>query len=218
MQPLLLLGSVLVTACAATIKPKLTVTYSDPEGVSARRIALLPVRAGEGLKGFRQMTADTLFRYITDTWTDYDVMPAAATLEALDAAGLGPAYGDMIDGFVRDGMIDRKTLRAVGQALGVDHLLQVELSYAEGERLGGNKTTGFHTVSYQNLTLAVHLLSTEKAALVWEASGGARVSAGIFSSTRRVSEIVAAASRKIAEDMPPARAGPGRDGADGAGR
>lgn len=196
----LMLASLL--GCAATIRPDVNVTYIAPQGVIPERLAMLPVTAGEGLEGFRRMTADSLYSALTSARPEIEVIPADSTLELLNEAGLARRYSDMVVAYDRTGILDKETLSTIGRALDADHLLHVEVTYGAAKSTDYNLFTGLSTTRNQRLSIFAHLWSPAEGDVVWEAAGGAQVEASELQRSRSVPEILGVACRDLAVKFP----------------
>lgn len=195
--------------CAASIRPDVSVTYVSEDGVTPARLAMLPVTAGEGLEGFRRMTADSLHSALVSARPEIEVIPADSTLRLLNDAGLAQRYSDMVLAYDRTGILDKETLSAIGEALDADHLLHVEVTYGAGKSTDYNLFTGLSTTRNQRLSIFAHLWSPGKGDVVWEAAGGAAVEATELQRSRSIPEILAVACKDLALKFP---SGPLSDG------
>ncbi|MHC4234523.1 MAG: hypothetical protein ACYSUQ_05355 [Planctomycetota bacterium] len=191
-----------LTGCAASITPDLVVTYVDPEGVTPQRVALLPVTAGEGLEGFRRMTADNVYADLRASRPEISFLSADSTLDLLNEHGLAQPYAEMVVTYETTGVLDKAMLQQMGDVLDVDHLLHVAVRYSEGSETKYSIWTGYDTTEKQNLGLFAHLWSPEEGDIVWEASGGAEVSASEFETTRSLPEILNVACKELAANFP----------------
>jgi hypothetical protein len=111
----------------------------------------------------------------------------------------------MVTSYDQTGILDKQTLQALGAALEADHLLHVDVAYGAGERTDYSVWTGFSTTRNQELTIFAHLWSPTEGDVVWEAAGGAQVSASELETTRSVPEILGVACRDLAAKFPNGR-------------
>lgn len=182
------------TACVATIQPAVNVTYQDAERPVITRLAILPVTAGEGLEGFRRMTADSLSAAVRAQRSDVHLVPAEEALRLLNDAGLADRYSDMIISYNQTGILSKETLQTMGTALNAGHMLHVKVAYAS---LQPDEYT-----TLQNLDMFAHLWDSAKGDVVWESTGGAQVNAGIFVQARTIPEILAIACVEVIKALP----------------
>lgn len=117
----------------------------------------------------------------------------------IDEAGLGDDWASFVTGFAASGIPDVQKISAIGEAIGVDTILQGELVSVQQSDgvVGGNPGTTRVTVRYT-------LLDARDGRLLWETSAeGRRQTATTLQSAPPVIEAVEIAVEKILQNLPP---------------
>lgn len=196
-----------LSGCAASIHPNSTVTYEHPEGVSPDTLALLPVTAGEGLEGFRRLTADSIEASIKSKRSDIVLIPADSSRQRLNEAELAETYSEMITAYQNTGVLDGETLTKMADAIGSSLMMQVKVSYATKSETGYNALTGITQTDNQSVGLFAHMWSAQQGDVAWEADAGADVSAGPYTHTRELPTILGRACSALVNTLPATSSG-----------
>lgn len=186
-----------VISCTASIQPETTVTYIHPEPGQLRQLAILPVSAGEGLEGFRRLTADSLRVALERHRSGMEIVPASESLGRLSDAGLAETYSKMVQDYDRTGVLDRDRLQEISDAVGANYMLRTSVDY--GTSVSGG---GIYETERQNLNIFARIWSAEHGDIVWEANSTVRVEAGWGYGTRNLRELVSIACSEIARQVP----------------
>lgn len=195
--------AVVSLGCAASINPYSNVTYEDPGGVSVDSVAILPVVAGQGLEGFRRLTADSVEAKLGRQDPTLRIIPADSSLSRLNEAGLASQYHEMVDAYTSTGVLDQKVLRDMADAVGTNLLLHTSVSYgSETDVNYGGEYVGAYETEAQDIGLFAHLWSASKGDVVWESKSGARSVAGYMETSRGVEEILNAATQALVDAFP----------------
>src|SRR5262249_56212147 len=107
--------------------------------------------------------------------------PMPETLNSLNQQGLAPEYAELLSGFTRSGMLERKRLQALGSALRSRYVLLPGLAGFD-EALGDSfEISGLKIVRSRvsTLRLWLQLLDTPTGGLLWGAAGGAGGGGGV---------------------------------------
>jgi hypothetical protein len=116
-------------------------------------------------------------------------MPTYEVVNRLNDRDLAAAYGDLLAGFARSGILDREPLRRLGAALDAPYVLQPGV--AEFSQVVGDK---FEVVGWKllktrltTLRLWLQLWDTRTGQLLWEGSGEVTVAAQLLTQEASVS-------------------------------
>lgn len=196
---------VLPTAgCAAGIQTGFREIHPAAAPVIAERIAVLPVTAAPGSEEYRVVIGDSLLEAAARTYPDVEFIPAYETLERLNAAGLAERFGNLMVAYRETGIYDRALLRKVGEALGVDHVLQLRVGY---ERESEVSTTivdsqAYYEADRQNLHLTVALWDVRNGEIAWELAGTSTTRDAEYELPRSFEDVVAVTAARLAEQLP----------------
>lgn len=189
----------LLTACTSS---RVTIdSYIDPAYSRAqiRSVAVLPVAnpafsPGEALELNRRVTMAIAARN-----SALRVLGAGEVVTALNQHNLAGPLGAFLDNFATSGIPDSSLLQRVGQALGVDVLIQGQLLNV----LRQDGRAGFAaTPATTRVTVRFVMLDCRLGRMIWQASSeGTRLKSG-FSSAAPLIEAVNPAIDKILATLP----------------
>ena len=190
--------------CAAGIRTGFEELHPAAEPVRAERIAVLPVTAAEGSESYRGVIGDSLLAVAQRAHPGVAFVPADESLRRLNDSGLAERFGNMLVAYQQTGIFDRDLLRQAGEALEVDHLLQLRVGY---ERVSEIENALFdpqalYEADRQNLHVSVVLWDVREGGLVWEAAGTSTTRDAEYERPRSLSDVVAATAAALAERMP----------------
>ena len=189
-----LAAALLVAACgpANLSNTYTTATLSpasiDVGGLAGEPVATLGVVAPANLQGL----GPTLSLALTTTLAEVsppirEVRPLEA-INRLSDQGLAPEYADLLSGFARNGILERRRLRRVGSGLGARYLLLpgiaqfdeivIDKFEAAGLKLLRNRVT--------TLRLWLQLWDAQTGHIVWESAGEVTVGTVFLSSRKAV--------------------------------
>jgi hypothetical protein len=89
----------------------------DVRGLTSEPLATLGVVAPAGLQGFGPALSQALVAALGNVAPPVPARPLPDTLNALNEHGLTGEYADLLSGFGRTGVLERKRLHALGSAL-----------------------------------------------------------------------------------------------------
>ena len=151
-------------------------------------VAVLSVVAPAGLQGFGPFLAHSLDTALSTASPPIRQIPAYETLNVLNDHGLATDYADLLSGFARSGILERKRLRRIGTALGCRYLFLPGLAQLDQILADKFEATGLKIVRNRVVTLRLwlQLWDTEAGRILWESSGEATVASVVVSATRTV--------------------------------
>lgn len=190
--------------CAAGIQTGFRERHPAAAPVRAERIAVLPVTVDEGSEAYREVIGDSLLHAAERAHPGVDFIPAEVALEQLNEAGLADRLSDMLVAHYETGQYDRALLREVGQALQVDHVLQLHVEYG---RVSEVSTRLFdppieYEADRQNLSVDVVLWDVREGGLAWEAAGTSTTRDAEYELPRSFHDVLAATAAQLAQRLP----------------
>ena len=190
--------------CAATIYTEIEPRRPAKAPVVAERVAVLPVGADEELEPQGAAIGDSLLAAaeLAHPWIEF--IPPQATLDRLSEAGLANRFDSLLIAYDETGLYDPAVLRAVGQALGADHLLDLRVGYErvrEVTRSPLDPATSYEA-DRQNLYVTAGLWDLRAGDLAWEAVGTSTTRDAIYELPRSFYEVLAAAAAELARQIP----------------
>jgi hypothetical protein len=200
------------TGCAAGIYTEIE-PLRPAAPLAAERVAVLPLSVDEGAERYRAAIGDALLAAAERAHPWIEFIPPGVTLDRLDEAGVAERLADLLAAYDETGRYDRAVLREVGQALGVDHVLQFQAGYAREREV----TTSLldpgtaYEADRQNLYVTAELWDLRAGELAWEATGTSTTRDAEYERPRSFSEVLAAAAAALAPQIPLRAAGPPAD-------
>ncbi|HEX7000022.1 MAG TPA: hypothetical protein VF322_17960 [Gammaproteobacteria bacterium] len=124
--------AVVVCGCSVTNQLHSDLTY---RGVSAEvgqfgsltGIGVLTPSTPTGHESDKQALADALGQALEESESVGTVLPLTNTLSAINTAGLARAYAEMLAEYEHTGVLERDTLKRIGEAAGVRYLAKLNL-------------------------------------------------------------------------------------------
>jgi len=110
--------------CVSTPKP----SSLSAATLASEPIVTLPAVAPAAMQGYGPVASHELSEALAASIPSLHEIPPIQTLNRVNAAGLMSDYGEMMAGFSRTGMFDRRQLNRIGTALGAKYVLQPGLA------------------------------------------------------------------------------------------
>src|SRR5262245_23003377 len=160
----------------------------DLTTLASERVATFGVVAPPGLQGFGPALSHALGEALAQATPPLPAQPIPDTLNAINQQGLTAEYADLLSGFARSGMLERRRLQALGSALRCRYVLLPGLAGFD-EVLGDSfEISGLKIVRSRVTTLRLwlQLWDTQTGRLLWESAGEARVASELLRPDRTV--------------------------------
>lgn len=185
------IGAVLLAGCTPFhLSDMYSVSTPKPSSLSAAALAsepivTLPAAASASMQGYGPVVSHALSEALAASTPSFHEIPPVQTLNRVNAAGLLPDYGEMLAGFSRTGMFDRRQLDRIGTALGAKYVLQPGL--ADFNEVIGDRfmLAGWRVVKMRAATLRLwmRLWDAGTGEILWEATGEATVTSELIEDT-----------------------------------
>lgn len=174
---IVLISAFLIYTSCVTIKPLDTscVTYKSSElsieEMNNFNIAILPVLEGEGFEGFRRLTGEELTKVFRVTLSSDKVLSPIQTLNSINDANLTEEYSDLIEDYNRSAILNKQTLKMLGEALGCRYLIYSKVGHSEDYVV---ISTGYGYTRYDisEANIYTQVWDTQLGDIVWEGIGG----------------------------------------------
>jgi hypothetical protein len=160
----------------------------DLSTLTGERVATFGVVAPPALQGFAPALSHALVAALAQVTPPLPAQPIPDTLNALNQQGLAAEYADLLSGFVRSGMLERKRLQSLGSALRVRYVLLPGLAGFDEVLVDSFEISGLKIVRgrVSTLRLWLQLWETQTGRLLWESAGEARVASELLRPDRTV--------------------------------
>jgi hypothetical protein len=160
----------------------------DVMSLAHEPVATLGVVAPGGLQGFGPALSLALAAALADVTPSLRALPAVDTLNTLNEHGLSGTYAELLSGFVRSGVLERKRLQACGSALRSRYVLLPGLAGFDEILADHFEITGLKVVRTRisTLRLWLQLWDTQTGRMLWESAGEARVASEVLMPDRTV--------------------------------
>jgi hypothetical protein len=160
----------------------------DLTTLTGERIATLGVVAPPALQGFGPSLSHALVEALAQATPPVLAQPIPDTLNALNQEGLAAEYADLLSGFARSGVLERKRLQALGAALRSRYVLLPGLAGFDEVLADSFEISGLKIVRSRITTLRLwlQLWDTQTGRLLWESAGEARVASELLRPDRTV--------------------------------
>ena len=160
----------------------------DLTNLTGERVATLGVVAPPALQGLGPALSHALDAALADVTPPLPAQPIPDTLNSLNQQGLATDYADLLSGFSRSGVLERKRLQSLGSALRARYVLLPGLAgfdeiLADSFEISGLKIVRSRT---STLRLWLQLWDTQTGRLLWESAGEARVAGELLRPDRTV--------------------------------
>ena len=168
-----------------------THTTSTPRPQSfdvATRVATLGLLAPASLQGFSPFLSRALIAAISEASPSMRGIPSHETMSVINGQGLAEDYADLISGFIRSGILERKRLERIGSALGSRYVLLPGLADFNQVVIDKFEIAGIKMVRNRVITLRLwlQLWDTQTGEIVWESAGEATVASELLLPQRMV--------------------------------
>jgi hypothetical protein len=160
----------------------------DLTTLTSARVATLGVVAPSALQGYGPALSYALDAALAQVTPPLPAQPVPDTLNALNQQGLTAEYADLLSGFAKTGLLERKRLQALGSALRSRYVLLPGLAgfdevLADSFEFSGLKILRSRT---STLRLWLQLWDTQTGRMLWESTGEARVASELLRPNRTV--------------------------------
>jgi hypothetical protein len=195
---LLVCASLVVCSCAlqtATINQFVDPTYGPG---TVNKLAVFPIRNQRLAPSEAQQVNRKISTAINQKNPSIQIMAAPEATQLLNDNGLAESWASFLDNYISSGVPDVKKLRSIGEALGVDAILQGEMVnvFQQDGRYGLNAGTTRVTVRFS-------LLGIKDGKLLWEAScDGLATTATTVEPAPAVIQAINVALDKIVQNLP----------------
>jgi len=160
----------------------------DLATLTDERVATLGVVTPPALQGYAPALSHALVAALAQATPPLLAQPIPETLNALNQQGLAAEYADLLSGFGRNGMLERKRLQSLGSALRSRYVLLPGLAGFDEVLTDSFEISGLKIVRSRisTLRLWLQLWDTQTGRLLWESSGEARVASELLRPDRSV--------------------------------
>jgi hypothetical protein len=169
--------------------------------VKQERVALLPVTAGVSYEGVRRNAATHLSQALAQKYGQQVVKNSQESMECIQNHNLIDAYARLINNYQDTAILEKKTLREVGKAIGVRYLL-----YSQLQR--HHKKSGYvlpdNPLSYKvvkDVRVYTQVWDVQSGEVVWEGEGIATHTEDLFTQPVLFDEVVKAACYGVINAM-----------------
>ena len=160
----------------------------DLTTLASERVATFGVVAQPALQGYGPALSHALVVALAEATPPLPAQPIPDTLNALNEQGLTAEYADLLSGFARTGVLERKRLQALGSALRCRYVLlpgmaEFDEALADSFEISGLKILRSRV---STLRLWLQLWDAHTGRLLWESTGEARVASELLRPDRTV--------------------------------
>ena len=165
-----------------------TAVSLDLINLTSERVATLGVVAPPALQGLGPALSHALDAALAEVTPPLPAQPIPDTLNALNQQGLAAEYADLLSGFARSGVLERKRLQSLGSALRVRYVLLPGLAGFDEVLADSFEISGLKIVRSRisTLRLWLQLWDTQTGRLLWESAGEDRVASELLRPDRTV--------------------------------
>lgn len=160
----------------------------DVGELARQPVATFGVLAPAGLQGFGPSLSQALATALAEAAPSVRGIPALETVNALNEQGLAAEYADLIAGFLRNGILERKRLQRIGSALRARYVLLPGLAEFDQVMIDRLAISGLKVVQSRVTTLRLwlQLWDAQTGRLLWESAGEATVASELLRPERTV--------------------------------
>jgi hypothetical protein len=160
----------------------------DLTNLTGERVATLGVVAPPALQGLGPALSHALDAALAEVTPPLPAQPIPDTLNSLNQQGLATEYADLLSGFTRSGLLERKRLQSLGSALRSRYVLLPGLAGFDEVLADSFEISGLKIVRSRTSTLRLwlQLWDTQTGRLLWESAGEARVASELLRPDRTV--------------------------------
>ena len=169
---------------SSPMAPSLDLTTSTGD-----RVATLGVVAPPALQGYGPALSYALVAALAEVTPPLrPVQPIPDTLNVINQQGLVAEYADLLSGFARSGVLERKRLQSLGSVLRARYVLLPGLAGFDETLADSFEFSGLKIVRSRTSTLRLwlQLWDTQTGRLLWESAGEARVASELVRPDRTV--------------------------------
>jgi hypothetical protein len=193
---ILTLSATLLASCSTPLHLWDTHITSTPHAASLdvsalerEPVAILGLVAPAGLQGLSASVGHALAAALEDISPPLRVVPIYETMSRLNEQGLAAEYADLVSGFARSGILERKHLGRIGSALGARYVLQPGLGAFTETLADKFEIAGWKLIRTRITTLRLwlQLWDTETGRMLWESGAEATDAAQLLTQESTVS-------------------------------
>lgn len=147
----------------------------DPGQVDNQPVAVLSAVVSFGLEGYAHQVSRSLHRALLTEPIAIQARTPQLTLSRINQGGLAKDYSDMIAAHLQSGILNRATLRAIGEAAQAQFVFLPMMAWFEQSMSERFSFFGIRLLQTRVsiLRLSLELWNTQTGELVWESSGEA---------------------------------------------
>ena len=162
------------TYATSTLRPE----FFNVGALVGEPVAILGVVAPASLRGLSLTLSLALAAALAEVSPPIRVIPTFETVNRLADQGLAAEYGDLLTGFARNGVLDRRRLHRVGSGLGSRYVLLPGLAQLDETILDRFEAAGLKLLRNRvtALRLWLQLWDAQTGHIVWESAGEITVS------------------------------------------
>ena len=160
----------------------------DLAGMARDGVATLGIVTPAGLQGFAPTLSHALAAALADGSPPIPALSIPDTLNAVNEHGLAAPYADLLAGFGRSGVLERKRLQSLGTAVGCRYVLLPGVAGHDEVLVDRFEITGLKIVRSRITTLRLwlQLWDTRTGRMTCESAGEAKVASELLSADRTV--------------------------------
>lgn len=179
-------GPVYLSDTYATSTPRLA--SFDEGALAGERVATLGLVAPANLQGLAPTLSLALAAALAKASPPIREIPPLEAINRLSDEGLAAEYADLVSGFARNGLLERRRLRRVGAGLGVRYVLLPGVAQLDEIVIDKFEAGGFKLLRNRVTTLRLwlQLWDAQTDHIVWESAGEATVSTVLLSAKQTV--------------------------------
>ncbi len=147
----------------------------DPGQLDSQPVAVLSAVVSFGLEGYAHQVSRSLQRALLAEPIAIQARTPQLTLSRINQAGLAKDYSDMIAAHLQSGVLNRATMRAIGDAAQARFVFLPMMAWFEQSMSERFSFFGIRVLQTRVsiLRLSLELWNTQTGELVWESSGEA---------------------------------------------
>jgi hypothetical protein len=174
-------GPVYLSDTYATSRPRLE--SFNVGALAGEPVATLGVVAPASLQGLSPTLSLALTAALAEVNPPIREIPTFETVNRLSDQGLAGEYTDLLTGFTRNGVLDRRRLRRIGSGLGSRYVLLPGLAQLDETIIDRFEAAGLKLLRNRVTTLRLwlQLWNAQTGHIVWESAGEITVSTVLLS-------------------------------------
>jgi hypothetical protein len=155
----------------------------DTRDLARTPVVVLPFVAQGNLQGFSPTLSHALSGALAEVRPPIREIPRNEALNRITDNGLAAEYADLLAGFARNGLLDRRLLHRIGLGLGSRYVLLPGVAQFNEEILDKYEAAGIKLLRNRVTTLRLwlQLWDSQTGHIVWESSGEVTTSAVFLS-------------------------------------